>query len=37
MGFNAPVQVNNGDELTIIAKASQVGEFDASHGQGEVK
>jgi len=37
IGFNAPVQINNGDECTIQAKADVAGEYNALHGQGEIK
>jgi hypothetical protein len=36
IGFNAPVQINNGDECTIAAKATTAGIYKAYYGQGEI-
>ena len=37
IGFNAPVQINNGDECTIQSKASTAGTYNAYYGQGQIK
>jgi len=36
VGFNAPADIANGDELTIEVKATATGNYSAYHGQGEI-